>query len=85
MSCWRTRGYGDFYSHVLVAEGAVEIAAEPDLSLWDVAALIPVIQEAGGEVTNFQGEDALYGPGLVATNGLLHFGVLGIVSGDTPE
>lgn len=85
MNCWRTRGYGDFYSHILVAEGAVEISAEPNLSLWDVAALIPVIQEAGGEVTNFHGDAALYGPGLVATNGLLHFGVLGIVSGDTPE
>lgn len=85
MNCWRTRGYGDFYSHVLVAEGTVEISAEPDLSLWDVAALIPVIREAGGEATNFQGEDPLYGPGLVATNGALHFGVLGILAGDTPE
>lgn len=85
MNCWRTRGYGDFYSHILVAEGAVEISAEPDLSLWDVAALIPVVREAGGEVTNFQGEDALFGPGLVATNGRLHFGVQGILAGETPE
>lgn len=85
MNCWRTRGYGDFYSHILVAEGALEIAAEPDLSLWDVAALIPVIKEAGGEATNFQGDDALFGPSLVSTNGLLHFGVQGILAGETPE
>ena len=42
--------YGDFYSYMLVAEGAVDIAAEPELSLWDVAALIPIVTEAGGPV-----------------------------------
>ena len=47
-SCWRTRAYGDFYSYMLVAEGAVDIAAEPELSLWDVAALVPIVTEAGG-------------------------------------
>ena len=49
-SCWRTRAYGDFYSYMLVAEGAVDIAAEPELSLWDVAALIPIVTEAGGPI-----------------------------------
>jgi histidinol-phosphatase len=47
-TCWRTRAYGDFLSHVLVAEGAVDIAAEPDLKPWDMAALVPVVTEAGG-------------------------------------
>lgn len=69
---WRTRAYGDFWSHVLVAEGAVDIAIEPDLSLWDIAALIPVIQEAGGTVTALGGESALTGGSAVSTNGVLH-------------
>ena len=49
-SCWRTRAYGDFYSYMLVAEGAVDVAAEPELSLWDVAALVPIVTEAGGTI-----------------------------------
>ena len=49
-ACWRTRAYGDFYSYMLVAEGAVDVAAEPELSLWDVAALIPIVTEAGGTI-----------------------------------
>ena len=54
-ACWRTRAYGDFYSYMLVAEGAVDIAAEPELSLWDVAALIPIVTEAGGRFTGIDG------------------------------
>ena len=55
-ACWRTRAYGDFYSYMLVAEGAVDIAAEPELSLWDVAALIPIVTEAGGRLTAIDGQ-----------------------------
>ncbi|MFA7265695.1 MAG: histidinol-phosphatase [Candidatus Nanopelagicales bacterium] len=69
---WRTRAYGDFYSHLLVAEGAVDIAAEPELSAWDIAALIPIITEAGGSVTGYDGSDALSSKGAFTTNGLLH-------------
>ena len=54
--CWRTRAYGDFYSYMLVAEGAVDIAAEPELSLWDVAALMPIVTEAGGRFTAIDGQ-----------------------------
>jgi len=71
--CWRTRGYGDFYSYMLVAEGAVDIAAEPELSLWDVAALIPIVTEAGGTMTAIDGQPS--GGNLssaLASNGLLH-------------
>lgn len=53
--CWRVRGYGDFYSYALVAEGAVDIAAEPELSLWDVAALAPIVAGAGGRITTVDG------------------------------
>ena len=49
-SAWRTRGYGDFLSHMLVAEGAVDIAAEPQLAPWDVAALVPIVESAGGRM-----------------------------------
>lgn len=75
--CWRTRGYGDFWSYLLVAEGAADLAAEPELSLWDVAALAPIVTEAGGRFTTRDGSsvDQLNGPGVdgaLASNGLLH-------------
>ena len=72
-ACWRTRGYGDFYSYMLVAEGAVDIAAEPELSLWDLAALTPIVIAAGGAFTTIDG--SLIGAGAtsaLATNGRLH-------------
>lgn len=73
---WRTRAFGDFWSHLLVAEGAVDVAAEPELSPWDVAALIPIVRQAGGTITAFDGGDALAaslsGRGAVTTNGPLH-------------
>jgi len=71
--CWRTRGYGDFYSYMLLAEGAVDIATEPELSLWDVAALVPIVTAAGGTVTELDGTPI--GPrahSALATNGALH-------------
>ncbi len=52
---WRTRAYGDFWSHVLVAEGAVDTAAEPEVSLWDVAAIQVIVDEAGGRFTDLSG------------------------------
>jgi histidinol-phosphatase len=79
-ACWRTRAYGDFWSHVLVAEGTVDIAAEPDLSVWDVAALVPVVAEAGGRVTGRDGGPVLLGGGAVSSNGLLHDDVLDLLS-----
>jgi histidinol-phosphatase len=69
---WRTRAFGDFWSYMMVAEGAIEIAAEPELSLWDMAALVPVVEEAGGMMTSLDGSAAPFGPDAVATNGLLH-------------
>jgi histidinol-phosphatase len=67
---WRSRAYGDFWSHMLVAEGAVDLAAEVGLSPWDVAALIPVIEEAGGRVTTLE-DTAPGGSVTLTTNGLL--------------
>ncbi len=80
-SCWRERAYGDFWSYMLVAEGAVDIAAEPELSLYDMAALVPVVTEAGGRFTSLAGEDGPYGGNALATNGLLHDEVLARLGG----
>lgn len=70
--CWRTRAYGDFYSYMLVAEGCVDMAAEPELELYDMAALVPIISEAGGRFTSWSGQPGPWGGDGVATNGLLH-------------
>jgi histidinol-phosphatase len=73
---WRNRAYGDFYGYMLVAEGAVDVMVEPELSLWDVAALIPIVTEAGGTFTDLTGRQPTDGSSAVATNGLLHAEVL---------
>ena len=73
---WRVRAYGDFFSYCLLAEGAVDIACEPEVKLWDLAALDVVVREAGGEFTNVDGRPGPHGGSAVATNGLLHSAVL---------
>ncbi|WP_374999878.1 histidinol-phosphatase [Aeromicrobium sp. CTD01-1L150] len=70
--CWRTRGYGDFWSYTLLAEGAVDIAAEPELKVWDMAALDIIVREAGGRFTSLSGEPGPWGDNALATNGRLH-------------
>ncbi len=70
---WRTRGFGDFWMHLLVAGGMAEAAFERDLSIWDLAALLPIVTEAGGRVSTFDGGDPLAGDGsLLSSNGRLH-------------
>ena len=75
-SCWRTRAYGDFWSYVLLAEGGVDIACEPELALHDMAACAIVVTEAGGRFTDLTGKDGPLGTGAYATNGRLHDAVL---------
>ncbi|HEX5494469.1 MAG TPA: histidinol-phosphatase [Mycobacteriales bacterium] len=70
--CWRSRAYGDFWSHVLVAEGSVDVSCEPEVSLWDLAAVSLIVTEAGGRFTSVDGTDGPEGGSAVATNGLLH-------------
>ncbi len=70
--CWRTRGYGDFWSYMLVAEGALEIGLDPEVSLWDLAAPMVIVQEAGGRFTDHSGVATAAGGSAIATNGLLH-------------
>ena len=75
-SAWRTRGIGDFWSHMLVAEGAVDIAIEPKLAVWDMAALDIIVREAGGAFTNTAGQNGPFGGSGVSTNGVLHNAVI---------
>ncbi len=77
-TCWRTRGLGDFWSYMLVAEGAVEIGLDPIVSLWDLAAPQVIVEEAGGRFTNLAGVSTAEGPDAVATNGALHEAALAI-------
>jgi histidinol-phosphatase len=69
---WRSRAYGDFYGYMLVAEGAVDVMVEPELSLWDLAALVPIVTEAGGVFTDLTGRPGPGGGSAIATNGKLH-------------
>jgi histidinol-phosphatase len=74
--CWRTRAFGDFWSHVLVAEGTVDASFEPEVSLWDLAALQVIVEEAGGRFSSLAGEARPDGGSVVCSNGLLHDAVL---------
>lgn len=75
-ACSRSRGFGDFWIHMLVAEGAMDIAVEPQVALWDMAAVQLIVEEAGGRFTNLRGEPRADGGSAVSTNGLLHDAVL---------
>ena len=79
---WRVRAYGDFFSYCLLAEGAVDVAAEPEVKLWDLAPLDILVREAGGEFTNIEGTPGPHGGSAVATNGRLHSMTLSYL---TPE
>src|SRR5436190_17692779 len=74
--CGRARGFGDFWIHMLVAEGAIEIAAEPRVAWWDMAAVQVIVEEAGGRFTNLRGDARADGGSALSTNGKLHDAVL---------
>jgi histidinol-phosphatase len=78
--CWRTRGYGDFWQYMLVAEGALEIGIDPEVSLWDLAAPMVVVVEAGGRFTDLAGQPTPDGGDAIATNGVLHEAARAFVS-----
>lgn len=78
-SCWRTRGFGDFWTYMLVAEGVAEIGCEAIVSLWDLAACQVIVEEAGGVFTDLGGVPTAEGGDALATNGLLHDQALAIV------
>lgn len=76
----RDRGWGDCYGHVLVATGRADVMVDPALSIWDCAALLPIVEEAGGSFTDLAGNPTHDGGSGISTNGLLHEGVLGLVT-----
>jgi histidinol-phosphatase len=82
--CWRSRAYGDFWSYTLVAEGAVDIAAEPALELYDMAAITVVVEEAGGRFSGLDGTPGPHGANALATNGRVHDQVLAFI-GSLPD
>ncbi len=69
---WRQRGFGDFWQHVLVAQGAGEIAIDPVVSPWDIAPLQVIVEEAGGRLTDLRGVRTIHGKSMLSTNGHLH-------------
>jgi histidinol-phosphatase len=75
----RTRGFGDFWAHLLVARGAADVALEPELHVWDYAALVPIVEEAGGRVSTLDGTPLREGGSMLTTNGHLHPEVLSVV------
>jgi histidinol-phosphatase len=82
--CWRTRAYGDFWSYMLLAEGAVDIAAEPELEVYDMAALDVIVREAGGRFTSLDGTEGPFGGNALASNGHLHEAALSFL-GTLPD
>jgi histidinol-phosphatase len=78
-SCWRTRGFGDFWQYMLVAEGAAEIALDPTVSLWDLAAPLVIVEEAGGRFSDLRGVPTADGGDAIASNGLVHEAALAIL------
>jgi histidinol-phosphatase len=78
--CRRSRGFGDFWGHMLVARGAAHIAMEPEMFLWDFAALEPIVTEAGGKIGQLSGELCADGKSCVTTTAALHRPVLDVVT-----
>ncbi|MGO1949512.1 MAG: histidinol-phosphatase [Mycobacteriaceae bacterium] len=84
-SAWRLRGFGDFWSYCMVAEGTVDVAAEPEVNLWDLAALDVLVREAGGSFTDLDGEPGPHNGSAVASNGLLQDAVLEALAQPEPN
>ncbi len=75
------RGIGDFYGHMLVAAGSLDLMVEPSLKPWDLGPLLVIVEEAGGRLTDFTGEATIYGGGALTTNGRLHASALALFGG----
>ena len=78
-AAWRDRGYGDAWPYMLLAEGRLEFVAEFDVKEYDIAALVPIVTEAGGRFTDIDGADSIASRSALATNGLLHDAFLSLI------
>jgi histidinol-phosphatase len=81
-ACWESRAFGDFWQHCLVAEGSIDLAAEPIVNPWDVAAVQVIIEEAGGRFTDLSGEARFDGGSALSSNGHLHDAALALLQGN---
>jgi histidinol phosphatase-like enzyme (inositol monophosphatase family) len=79
------RGYSDCYGHILVATGRAEVMLDPVMNLWDNAALLPIVEEAGGSFTDWHGRRAIDGGSAISTNGELRDAVLALQGSNTPR
>ena len=79
---WRTRALGDFWPYMLVAEGSLDMAGEPDLQPYDMAAIQPIVEGAGGRFSSLDGENSVWTGSALATNGLIHDEVLSLAKRD---
>ena len=80
-ACWETRAFGDFWQYCLVAEGVVDVAVDRAASVWDLAALVPILEEAGGRLTDLDGVETHDGGNALASNGLVHDAALDALRG----
>jgi len=78
----KQRGFGDWYGHLLVAQGSGEVMVEHGVHAWDVAGIIPIVEEAGGRFTDWDGKVDIYRPDCICSNGKLHAEVLSVLAGD---
>jgi fructose-1,6-bisphosphatase/inositol monophosphatase family enzyme len=74
-----TRTWGDCYGHILVATGRAEVMLDPVMNVWDCAALLPILQEAGGTFTDWDGNATIHGPNAISTNGVLYDDIMALV------
>jgi histidinol-phosphatase len=79
-ACWENRAFGDFWQHCLVAEGAIDLAAEPIVNRWDVAAVQVIVEQAGGRFTDLSGTPRHDGGTALSSNGLLHDAALALLA-----
>lgn len=82
---WRDRGYGDTWPYMLLAEGRLEFVAEFGVKEYDIAALVPIVNEAGGRFTSFDGADSIAARSSLATNGILHESFLELLHSPAPH
>jgi histidinol-phosphatase len=78
-ACWESRAFGDFWQHMLVAEGVLDLAAEPIVNAWDLAALQVIVTEAGGRFTDLDGRPGFNHGTVLSSNGLVHDAALGVL------
>jgi histidinol-phosphatase len=81
----RQRGFGDFYGFLLVAQGSGELMIEHGVHVWDIAAMKPIVEEAGGRLTDWDGQSNIHRPDVIASNGRLHEVALKILQAKTAE